>query len=240
MESRWKSAEIGKNFIETVRGAIPLAKTQIDIILRIIEKWNPNPKKVLDLGCGDGILGAFILEKYSRTELTSVDFSETMLEAARKRLKDSNSQILSADFSSKNWVDSVYGNKYDVIVSGFAIHHQPDNRKKEIYEEIYNLLNPGGLFLNLEHVESASTSIEDIADDLFIDSLYNYHLGRDSEESKDVIAKKFYSRPDKAENILATVNDQCNWLSEIGFIDVDCYFKIFELAIFGGKKRESI
>ena len=43
-------------------------------------------------------------------------------------------------------------------------------------------------------------------------------------------------RADKAANILAPVDDQCRWLREIGFADVDCYFKAFELALFGGRK----
>ena len=30
--------------------------------------------------------------------------------------------------------------------------------------------------------------------------------------------------------------DQCRWLREIGFQDVDCFWKYFELAIFGGVK----
>ncbi len=38
------------------------------------------------------------------------------------------------------------------------------------------------------------------------------------------------------ENILALVEDQCDWLREIGFSDVDCFFKLFEVAIFGGRK----
>jgi hypothetical protein len=29
---------------------------------------------------------------------------------------------------------------------------------------------------------------------------------------------------------------QCQWLQEIGFGDVDCFFKLFQLALFGGQK----
>jgi hypothetical protein len=43
-------------------------------------------------------------------------------------------------------------------------------------------------------------------------------------------------RPDKEENILAPVEAQCDWLRELGFIDVDCYLKLFELAVFGGRR----
>jgi hypothetical protein len=32
------------------------------------------------------------------------------------------------------------------------------------------------------------------------------------------------------------VDRQCQWLEAIGFVDVDCFFKLFELASFGGRK----
>jgi len=32
------------------------------------------------------------------------------------------------------------------------------------------------------------------------------------------------------------VEAQCAWLGEIGFADVDCFFRILELALFGGRK----
>ena len=42
------------------------------------------------------------------------------------------------------------------------------------------------------------------------------------------------TRPDRAANILAPVEEQCGWLRALGFQDVDCYWKYFELAVFGG------
>lgn len=50
------------------------------------------------------------------------------------------------------------------------------------------------------------------------------------------MADKYYYRPDKAANILTPVEDQCAWLREIGYVDVDCYLKAFELAVFGGRR----
>jgi SAM-dependent methyltransferase len=41
---------------------------------------------------------------------------------------------------------------FDLIVSGFAIHHQPDERKPELYQEIFGLRKPGGIFLHRELV----------------------------------------------------------------------------------------
>lgn len=50
------------------------------------------------------------------------------------------------------------------------------------------------------------------------------------------ISEEFAHRRDKEANILAPVELQCEWLREIGFEDVDCYFKVFEFAVFGGRR----
>jgi SAM-dependent methyltransferase len=122
------------------------------------------------------------------------------------------------------------------VVSGYAIHHLPDPRKRQLYGEIFDLLKPGGLFANTEHVSSPTEWIEGISDGLFIDSFHTHHSRRGSGMSREQVAEEFLNRPDKAANILAPVELQCEWLRECGFEDVDCYFKIFELAIFGGRR----
>jgi hypothetical protein len=121
---------------------------------------------------------------------------------------------------------------FDVVVSGYSIHHQPDVRKREIYQQIFELLVKGGLFLNIEHVSSPSPWVAAVNDELFIDRLHGHH----QHKTRDEVAQEFYHRPDKAANILAPVEAQCEWLREIGYADVDCYLKIFELATFGGRR----
>jgi len=70
-------------------------------------------------------------------------------------------------------------------------------------------------------------------DALFLDHLERHHRDR----SRAEVEKTYYARPDKAANILAPVEAQCQWLREIGYTDVDCYLKVFELAVFGGASR---
>lgn len=43
-------------------------------------------------------------------------------------------------------------------------------------------------------------------------------------------------RVDEVANILAPAYVQCAWLREIGYADVDCFLKVFELAVFGGRR----
>ncbi|MCU0536962.1 MAG: class I SAM-dependent methyltransferase [Hydrococcus sp. Prado102] len=236
----WKTADLSKIYLEGVRGAIPLAVEQIDILLRVIQLTQTNVEKFLDLGCGNGILGKSIFQQYPTAKGFFIDISEAMLQAAKNNLasEQEKSRFLLQDFGKKEWVDSVIqGSPFDLIVSGFAIHHLPDKRKKELYKEIYQLLKPGGVFLNLEHVASHSKLGEEAFDRLFVDALYSFHRQQSSKESREEIAKQYYSRSDKNANILALVESQCEWLREIGFVDVDCFMKVFEIALFGGVKQ---
>jgi len=233
----WQNAELAKTFLEGVRRAIPLALEQIDVMLRVIKATQPNVKSFLDLGCGDGLLGRAIHREYPDAKGIFLDFSESMIQAAKSHLEDQPHQLefMVQDFGEPQWIDSIKI-PCDVIVSGFAIHHQTDERKKEIYQEIYNLLNPGGIFLNLEHVSSVSQWSESAFQQLFTDALYSFHQSKGSDKSPEEIAQEYYNRPDKNANILAPVETQCNWLRELGFVDVDCFMKLFELALFGGKR----
>lgn len=236
----WQKAELSQTFLEGVRGAIPLASEQIDVMLRIIQKVKPQIENFLDLGCGNGILGRAILNKYPHSQGVFLDLSAAMISAAKSKIVDNQQgklEFIHQDFGTPEWVDTI-GEKapFDVIVSGFAIHHLPDTRKQEIYQEIYQLLKPGGLFLNLEHVASPTQLIESLFDELFVDSLYGFHQGQGSNKSRQEIDQQYYNRSDKVANILAPVETQCDWLREIGFIHVDCFMKLFEIALFGGVK----
>lgn len=235
----WKSRLTIEKYLTDIRKAMPLAAEQIEVMMRLISATQKPVISFLDLGCGDGILAAAILEKYPEAKGVLLDFSDPMIEAARKKLKDyvPNLDFMTLDYADSHWLDSVSKMApFDVIVSGFSIHHQSDKKKQELYGEIYNVLKPGGIFLNIERVSSPTRWIESVFEEYFIDSLYNMHLAENSQKTRSQVAEEFRNRPDKEANILAPVETQCDWLRRIGFSDVDCYFKIFELAVFGGRR----
>lgn len=234
----WKREDLSRRFLKGIRRAIPLADYQIKIILLLIGKIMPKAGNFLDLGCGDGILGRAILSRYPKARGIFLDFSPAMIQACRKKApKNKKLSFFTRDYGKPSWVNAVKGcGKFDVVVSGLSIHHQPDKRKKEIYKEVFDLLRPGGLFLNLEHVSSPSARLRHIFDEFFIDSLYNYHRRIKSGKTRHEIARHHYKNPLRKSNILSPVDTQCSWLKGIGFKEVDCYLKVLELALFGGIK----
>lgn len=234
--SQWQTEEVAEAFVEGVRGAIPGARLQLEILCRIVLAWRPEPLRILDLGCGDGILGRTLLKEYPRAETVFADFSEPMLDKLRSQLGGTHrTTLVHVDFATSDWIAGVGTERsFDVIVSGFAIHHQPDARKKELYAEIYGLLGPGGVFLNLDQVSSATATIEQMFDSFFLDHIRRSPAHAGSDASMQEI-EKAYSQ-DKKENLPASVEEQCRWLRELGFKEVDCFFKAFELALFGGRR----
>jgi tRNA (cmo5U34)-methyltransferase len=229
----WKSESVVQHYLTGTRLGFPLASEQFDVMLRILKGSHMPLERFLDLGCGDGILGHILLDAFPQSSGVFLDFSDPMLDAARQRLRtyDQRASFVRGDYGDVEWVaDVAQHTPFDAIVSGFSIHHQPDERKRTLYQQLYDLLKPGGTFLNLEHVAPASVWAESLMDDLMIDLSYANQQGKTREE----VARAHHNRLDKDANILAPVELQCDWLREIGFEHVDCYLKIFELALFGG------
>ena len=235
----WKNDWLVKRFLEGVRGGIPHASDQIEVMLRLIAASQRPIERFLDLGCGSGLLAIAVLAQYPTARATLVDYSEPMMDAAKDLLGGDVTvpRFVIADLAEPGWVDAVMDDgPFDAAVSGFAIHHLAHERKQALYREIFVLLHPGAVFVNVEHVASASSWAEARFDEAMIDSLTDYQTQTGTNQSREQIALDYHGRDDKAANVLAPVDEQCRWLSEAGFDDVDCYFKYFELAVLAGRK----
>jgi SAM-dependent methyltransferase len=169
------------------------------------------PRRVLDLGTGDGYTLGLIRSVHPEADGVGVDFSAEMLGLARERFAgDSGVEIVEHDLDAPLPALGTF----DLVVSSFAIHHCVDERKRALYGEVFELLEPGGRFLNLEHVDSATP-------ELHVDFLAA--IGKTPAE-------------DDPSNKLVAVETQLTWLREIGFAQVDCLWKWREVALLAGVK----
>lgn len=236
----WQDPLVVERFVKLTRSAIPNAEDQLDAMLRYLTGGGRPVRRILDVGCGTGVTALAVVARHPGAEVVLVDFSQAMLDGARQVFSElrPTPHYIEGDLADCGWQAGVVPfAPFDVVVSSFAIHHLPDVRKRALYAEIYDLLAPGGSFVNLDHVASATPALEAIFEDLMIDRLTAAEgAASASARPRETVAVEYRGRPDKAANILAPVELQCEWLRGSGFRDVDCFFKVFELAVFGGRR----
>jgi SAM-dependent methyltransferase len=231
----WKQDEVVAGFIDDRRRLIPLFDVQEELVRRLITRNDRRIERFLDLGAGDGGFAELIFDLYPESRGVLVDFSQPMISAARQRLaaRDDRWEILEADLASPAWHRQLPHGAYDAVVSRLAIHHLPDERKRVLYEECFDLLTPGGLFLNWEHVETGGLA-EGLFDEFFRERLLEAERGKEDPRPDEEVLHSFDDAVD--DDVLCDPETQCDWLREVGFEKVDVYFKLPGLAIFGGEK----
>jgi cyclopropane fatty-acyl-phospholipid synthase-like methyltransferase len=175
----------------------------------LLEHVPGDARRVLDLGTGDGRLLSMLRAGRPEMQGVGLDLSEQMLERAGRR------------FEGEGWVELVRHDmteplsplgRFDAVVSSMAIHHLENERKRELFSEVFGLLEPGGVFANFEHVASPS---ERLHREFFA------AIGEPLENE------------DPSDRTL-DVETQLVWLREAGFEDVDCYWKWLEMALLIG------
>jgi SAM-dependent methyltransferase len=231
----WKRDDVAEDYLIERLHFIPDRPRQLEVLVRVTRSATRPPSRILDLGAGDGVLLEFLLEVLPDASGFALDSSPVMVEKARERLSKfgDRATVSDGDLSSPDWLRGV-APPFDAIVSGLAIHQFTDDRKQTLYREIFGLLNPGGTFLNCEHVASRGTWGQGRYVHAVSEHLWRWLQVQGEAASFEAVRTEYVSRPDRADNILALVEDQCAWLREIGFRDVDCFRKYFEPAIFGG------
>lgn len=227
-------------FLNNVRGAIPLAIEQLDMMLRLVgAARGERVERFLDLGSGDGVLSSTLLDEFPFAHGWLVELPSQPASGARSQLEAHRDRVIfaTADFAQPGWTSAIAaGAPFDAIVSAFAIHHLPDAGKRALYAELLELLQPEGVFINIEHVASPTRWTESIWDDYMIDAIFGQAIKAAPGRTRAEVAREYYAHSTALSRELAPLEVQCDWLREIGFENVDCYLKVLELAVFGGQR----
>jgi SAM-dependent methyltransferase len=232
----WRRPEIAASFTRDRRHLIPLIDGQEEVVRRLITRGERRIGRFLDLGAGGGAFAEVIMEAHPGSTGVLVDFSEPMIAAAEQRLARyaGRWRYELADLSQASWLEALPTGCYDAVVSGFCIHHLPDARKRALYREAHELLEPGGLFLNWEHVRTNGLG-DGMLEEWMVERLLAAERARPEPRPDEEVLRHYF---DAAEaDILADPRDQCDWLREAGFEDVDVFFQVPEIAIFGGVRK---
>ncbi|NEU80096.1 class I SAM-dependent methyltransferase [Nostoc sp. UIC 10630] len=200
-------------------------KTAVEIIPSDVYdglRLRTTPIKVLDLGAGTGLYSGMVQSVFPNAEFTLLDLAPEMLEKAKLRFSKmgKSPNILIGDY-----IETDLGDSYDLIISALSIHHLSDFEKELLYQRIYDVLNPGGIFVNADQVLGKTPDLEELYRQHWLDSVRA--KGISEEDLKAAQKRMEYDR-------MATLEIQLHWLEAAGFQNVDCWYKNFSFAVFGG------
>jgi tRNA (cmo5U34)-methyltransferase len=201
---------------------VPYYLKQNSLLMDLIPFERKTPFKALDLGTGPGVLSRLLLDTFPNVHVTAFDISPVMLETCKKKLwaYPKRATLIQGDFMKEDW-----GDGFDVVLAGLILQHTNDAGKRAFFQRAIKKMKPGGILLSRDIVRGTTPRLTQEYERLW--RLYMRAQGEDG----TVWYSKF-----QAEDLPVSVEEQLKWLSEAGFVDVDCHWRYLNFAITGGRK----
>jgi ubiquinone/menaquinone biosynthesis C-methylase UbiE len=217
-EHEWGSKEYDQGWVSKDSQRAAEREAQFNAAISWLSVFVDGRSRVMDLGCGPGTLAEKLLAAFPEMSVICSDGSDEMLRLARQRLDSfgDKASFIQADFGADNWIAEL-PRDLDAVVSARAIHNL---RKLKligpVYGQIFELLRPGGVFLNIERVNFSSPVLR---------SYYRE------------LQMKTRGRVPKMDGAAPSLLQQFRLLKRAGFGDIDCFWREGNTAIVGGFKR---
>lgn len=100
-------------------------------------------REVLDLGCGTGLELDKIWQRDPYIAVTGVDLCQSMLDKLQEKHSDKSLAVVCQDYFQYDFGHS----KWDAVISFESLHHFFPERKRVLYQKIYNGLKESGSFI---------------------------------------------------------------------------------------------
>lgn len=227
MESmnQWQTEETAQAWDSGENDQLPTRAEQQEILLSLLAATPIGDGAVLDLGVGSGLVADAVLDRLPDAQLVGVDFSEAMLELARRRLDrfGSRATVLRGDLSQLDELE-LPRVPYRAALSVQTMHHLSARDWAEAAKWTANIVEPGGLIVIVDRVQIAEPLFRDWSVvwsriDSRVPETYAEHLAELTAGG---------DRPTR-------LHDQLRWLTEAG-LEADCLHVYGNRAVLVARK----
>lgn len=226
---KMKQVQINEHLIKQAGGyeklivkLIPEYRKQHQIIETLLPKENKN-YRVLDLGCGNGILSELIFKNLPNSYIVDFDLNVSMLDACEKKLSNYSGkfELKQGDFRTTS-----IGDEYDIIIASLTLHHLTWVEREKLYKSLYFSLNDGGLFIARDIIIDENN---DVAKE-------QYGHWKEFIKSQGEDPDYWYSK--HIEKIFPmTITEHFAWLRNAGFSKMACQWRLYNFAITTAEKE---
>ena len=171
--------------------------------------------EVLDLGAGTGLFSEHVFKKYPRAKFSLCDLAPKMLDVARERFREYPEQF---EYLVDDYRELGSENRYDLVISSLSIHHLEDDEKRQLFKQVHRALKNTGIFINVDQIKAPTPEMQKLYWENWL------RMVREKGASEDQVQASIQRRREYDKDALLI--NQLGWLSEAGFVNVDCVYKI--------------
>lgn len=106
---------------------------------RVVTSWSPTPRRILEVGCGEGYSTARLVEAYPGIPLDAIDIAGNI-----GRLYDGPAGAANFRIAYVEDIAIEAPAAYDLVVLSDVLHHVPAAQRRSLLEAIRAVLAPGG------------------------------------------------------------------------------------------------
>lgn len=209
---------IAKEYDSKRRKFIPCFDDFYKNITEFIVANIDEPKRVIDLGAGTGLLTYFWYRQCPNSEYVLVDIADEMLNIARKRFDG----IGNISYQTENYIYKFPDTNFDTVISALSIHHLEDREKEKLFSRIYDNLPSGGLFVNYDQF-----SAQQLQMNTWFDSYWESHIKHSGLTDKDIELWKERRKLDKE----CSVEQEVDMLIKSKFKVVKCIYSYQKFSV---------
>lgn len=147
---------------------LPDREERLRVMLDSVEALTGPEPRVLDLACGTGSISARLLARFPEAVSTGVDLDPALLSIARGSFaEDPRVTFVSADLRDAGWSAQLPYASYDAVLTSTALHWLRTDALRTLYGQLAQIVRPGGVFLNADHMPDESTPLINEAERAF-------------------------------------------------------------------------
>jgi tRNA (cmo5U34)-methyltransferase len=216
--------QAAQTYDQNRRTLVPCFDDFYGTVLNLIPFDRAASINILDLGAGTGLLSALVGAAFPHAQVTLVDISDDMLNMARQRFAGQGARFR---FERMDYARTPLSGSFHVVMSALSIHHLSESDKLSLFGQAYSVLEAGGIFINADQVLGETAAI---------DRHYHQIWWQKVQEKGISPAEVAAARERMKEDRCSTLAVQLAWLKQVGFEQVNCWYKNNLFAVFSGQK----